>query len=514
MNITRRIVLTTACCALGALPAGSATVSVGPSPAHGNNWVPPPGALNVLMIVLDDVGTDQLKIYGLDPGQPVTCPSVQVTSTPTPTINLLRNTGVMYARAYANALCSPTRATILCGRYGMRVGVGAAIDRGANFTVSNTEIFLPELIRDYNAASYARGAFGKWHLADNTTRDAHAAENGFQKWQGTKGNIDDFYTWIKVTAEGGALGGSATSSRETISPAAGAAPSTDTFVSSVTRRDAAAWINQQTGPFFSYVCFNPPHAPFQVPPTNLLSKKTRSKLAALGYEPGERAGPLRSDQILIYQANLEAIDREIFELLVAIAPKLPYTMVVVVGDNGTPAEVVQDPAMSGKSKRTNYEGGTRVPLVISGPLTWFRGGRTCRSLVGSVDLWRTVANFTGISNATVDAAVAGTGLPYDSLSFLEQVLEPNRPGPRTFAYSELFPNGPPPVPANVTWLRAMTDGTYRYLRRRGAGGGVFEELYDIPVDPCQTVDLTKPPHVMTPAETAALAAMRAAMDAL
>jgi hypothetical protein len=59
----------------------------------------------------------------------------------------------------------------------------------------------------------------------------------------------------------------------------------------------------------------------------------------------------------------------------------------------------------------------------------------------------------------------------------------------------------------------MSDGNYRYFRRR-AGGIITEELYDLTADPCNVTDLMKPPHVLTPAESAALAAMRAAMDAI
>jgi arylsulfatase A-like enzyme len=522
MELTMNMALTVACLSTSLIsprPNAAAnavaepTAAAASAPAH----LPPPpaGALNVLVIVLDDMGTDQLRMYGTDTGPPSICAQTQVNTTPTPTLELLRLTGVRFSRAYVNPLCSPTRAALLTGRYGMRTGVGAAIDRGTlNYTLPSTELLLPELIRDYNTRSYARAAFGKWHVADIDTQDAHAAENGFETYKGMKGNLTNHYTWRKVTASGGGATSIATSSSETVTPAPGAPPGEETYDASVNRRDAAAWINAQTKPFFAYVCFNPPHLPFQVPPTTLLSKKTRAKLASLGYETGETPTPgNRADATLLYHAGIEAIDREIFELLLAIAHKLPRTMVVIVGDNGTPVESVEDVTLSGKVKRSLYEMGSRVPLLVNGPLVWLNAGKTCRRVVSGVDLWRTVANFTGISNATIDGAVAAHGGVNDSLSLYDLLLQPNGPGPRAFAYSELFPNGTPPIPAGVAWLRGMSDGNYRYMRRR-VGGNITEELYDLALDPCNLTNLLLPPHVLTPAESAARAAMSAAMDAL
>lgn len=512
MKLQTHTALAVACLAtLPLAPISHATAAPASAPSSAS---PPSSALNVLVVVIDDMGTDQLAMYGTDTGPPSNCTQTQVNSTPTPTLDILRHTGIRFARAYVNPLCSPTRAAILTGRYGMRTGVGAAIDaRGLNYTLPSSELFLPELIRDYNTRSYARGAFGKWHVADIDTQDAHPAQNGFEIYQGAKGNLTSHFAWRKVTATGGDSPASAVSTSQNIAPPAGAAPSEDTYDASVNRRDATAWINQQTKPFFAYVCFNPPHLPFQVPPMTLLSKKTRAKLASLGYETGEIPGPSHADSSLLYHAGIEAIDREIGELLLSIAPKLPRTMIVVLGDNGTPVESVEDVTMGTQVKRSMYEMGSRVPMLVNGPLAIRHAGQTCRSIVSGVDLWRTVANFTGMSNSTIDTAVAAQGVPNDSLSLMGLVEDPQSAGPRAFAYSELFPNGPPPIPPNVSWLRAMSDGNYRYVRRR-LGGVITEELYDLAADPCNVDDLLKPPHVLAPAESAARAAMSAAMDAL
>lgn len=519
MKLSKNIVVGAVCfstCVLTAIPGASARTAPNAAASARKSsptdpFIPPPGLLNVLVIVLDDVGTDQFKVYAVDPGPPPQCTLTQVSTTPTPTLDVLRATGILFTRAYANPVCSPTRACLMTGRHGMRTGVGAAIDVGTlAFTLPSSEVFLPELIRDNNTRAYARGAFGKWHLADPLSQDCHPAENGFETFQGTKGNLDDHFTWRKVTATGGSAGGCSSTLSETISPVG--APSETSWDAAVTERDAAAWINQQTRPFFAYVCFNPPHVPIEVPPTNLLSKKTRAKLASLGYETGERPGALRGDQTLIYHSEIEAIDREIFNLLLAIVTKLPSTMVIVVGDNGTPVEAIENLDLSDHVKRSVHELGVRVPMIVSGPLAWFHAGSTCRNLVNAVDVWRTVGNITGISNATIDSAIAATGKVNDSISFLGSIQNPAGTGLRAFAYSEAFANHTPPVVGS--WLRGMTDGTYRYIRLRAGSGAFTEQLYNVLGDACELVDLTKPPHVLTAQEQAALAALSAAMNAL
>ena len=154
-----------------------------------------------------------------------------------------------------------------------------------------------------------------------------------------------------------------------------------------------------------------------------------------------------------------------------------------------------------------------MPLVVTGPLAWLNAGRTCRNVVGAVDLFRTLANFTGISNSRIDGVTAGLGRPIDSTSFLRSVLVPSGSGTRSVAYSELFGNLAPPIPPNVTWLRTTADSSYRYVRRR-LGGATIEELYDLAADPCNLVDLNAAPGGLTPAQSAAIATLRAAMDAI
>ncbi len=479
--------------------------------------LPQPGELNVLLVILDDLGTDKLGIYGEDMGPPAHCESPQESWIPTPTLDQLRAEGILFTRCYSNPTCSPTRAAFLTGRYGMRTGMGLAIYETDNpgYQLPSGETFLPELVRDVNAHPYRRAAFGKWHLTDDEADDCHPADNGFELFQGTHANPTSHYDWRKVTAIGGTAFGCTSTHSENVPGVDGLPPSIEFWDAAVTCDDALAWINglAPSERFFAYVGFNPPHAPFEVPPFETLSEDTQELLDVLDYEAGDTAHfGLPDDERLIYHANIEAVDHQLGRLLAGIpAAVMARTMVVVVGDNGTVATMISDPALVSHGKRTLYELGTRIPLIVKGPLVGTHAGETCRALVGGVDLWRTVAEMTGIRSAEIDAAVGGTAI--DSESFLDAILDPSRPLARTTAYSESFDNGPPPPELNG-YGRGITNGTFRYMRLRSDGGALSERLFHTAADPCEFTDLLMPPHVLTATEAAALAELQAAMDAI
>lgn len=473
------------------------------------------GEFNVLVIVLDDLGTDQLAMYANDAGLPSYCASTQLGSVPTPNLDALRDDGVLFTRCYANPTCSPTRAALLTGRYGKRTGIGHAINPGDSpaYALPGAEIALPELLRDANTGGYARGAFGKWHLADYTLDDCHPADTGFETFEGHTGNVDAHFDWRKVSAIGGTIAGCTSSSSQPVPLVAGSTPTEQNWSAGVTRIDAESWIVARgTSPWFAYVAFNSPHAPFQCPPYRVLSQRTQARLAFLGYEAGDIPRAANADdRRLLYHANIEGIDFEIGRLVGALSPAvLAKTMIFVVGDNGTVADVIADPSMASHGKRTLFELGTRVPLIVAGPLVRSPGS-TCRELVGVVDLWRTVAHTTGLRESEIAAAVGATSI--DSQSFFKQIQLPTAAGPRTIAYSEAFPNGTPP-PALVSYRRGMTDGTHRYMRIYDDVGAMSESFYDQAADPCEATDLLNPPVTLTPTQSSALAALQAAMNTL
>lgn len=118
---------------------------------------------NILFVVMDDVGVDQMKLYGYgaspEPAQ-------------TPTIDALAAKGVVFTNAWAMPDCSPSRATFWEGRYPMRTQVLNPIQPPdlANSQVSPDEVTVPELLRK---KGYINGLFGKMHLSGSSQDSAN-----------------------------------------------------------------------------------------------------------------------------------------------------------------------------------------------------------------------------------------------------------------------------------------------------------------------------------------------------
>ena len=116
------------------------------------------------MVVADDfgwndIGYHQNAVSGANPeGLPTT--SLAAGLMRTPTLDRLASEGVKLESYYVQPLCSPTRSTIMTGRYPHHTGIGPdVIEVDHPYGVPAREVFLPELLR---RAGYACHAVGKW----------------------------------------------------------------------------------------------------------------------------------------------------------------------------------------------------------------------------------------------------------------------------------------------------------------------------------------------------------------
>ncbi len=136
----------------------------GGSSSADNDAAPPPAAAkpNLILIIADDVGVDQLSSFGFGGAQPPA----------TPTIDSLAATGVRFSNTWAMPTCSATRAAMFSGRYPARTNVNTAIVSPdfANSQISPFERSLPKVLGEQG---YISGYVGKIHITGSDINPAN-----------------------------------------------------------------------------------------------------------------------------------------------------------------------------------------------------------------------------------------------------------------------------------------------------------------------------------------------------
>jgi arylsulfatase A-like enzyme len=329
---------------------------------------------NVLLILADDLGNDGLSKFNQDP---------EASLAPTPVIDSLADEGVMFTRAYAYPTCSPTRAAIMSGRYGFRTGVLSPTTANAYRLLAN-EFTLPEALIESGVLGDRLGCIGKWHLGP----DASSPNNvgGWPYFSGAiGGGLNEYTAWQKT------VNGVSTSSH----PVYATTDNVD---------DAIAWIGQQPGePWFLWLAFNAPHTPLHLPPLSLHD---------YDFLPGTE-GHITVNPQSYFEAMIQSMDTEIGRLLDEI--DLSDTTVIFMGDNGTSRRTLQPPYPNGHNKGSVYEGGVRVPMIVTGKAVALSlVGTSTAELVHAVDLYATILQLFGVE----PGVIRPRGLVLDSRSFL------------------------------------------------------------------------------------------------
>ncbi len=426
-------------------------------------------APNILLIIGDDMGVETLAAYGLGENPPVTA-----------SLDELAREGVRFDNFWAQPVCSPTRATMLTGRYGFRTGIGRPVTGGGSLPpiparpawaaplepsgmaggrggrggrggmggvggddlqslprhgLGADEYTLPMAFRANERLGYATAAIGKWHLADQSNGWLdHPNRVGFDHYSGLiTGTTESYFAWNKVVD--GEVNGEV-----------GYTPADKAD-------DAIAWIEDQgANPWFLWFSFNLPHTPEHLPPED------NWQVDHSGDGPEAHFG-----------AMIEAMDTQIGRLLGSLDPAVrDNTYVIFMGDNGTSGGSISAPFQQGRAKGSVYQGGVSVPLIISGPDV--ERGAISPALVNSSDLFLTIMEMAGIDpDQTVPAEVT-----HDSVSFLPTLSNPQFSA-REWVYVDEFFGGWAGV---ETADYAMRDERYKLMRFDGE-----EEFYDLETDP-------------------------------
>jgi arylsulfatase len=202
----------------------------------------------IVVILTDDMGFSDLGCYGSE--------------IDTPNIDRLAENGVRFTQFYNTARCAPTRASLMTGLYPHEAGVGS-IYVGSDLGVPGYRGFLrkdtatiPEVMQ---SAGYRTMMCGKWHLG---WRDEGApTERGFQRFYGTRGYVDSYFTVVPRTAV--RLDGNVVIP-PTETPTNHLHPNEDWYTSEVYTDYGLDFMDEAVRhdqPFFLYMAYNAPHFP-------------------------------------------------------------------------------------------------------------------------------------------------------------------------------------------------------------------------------------------------------------
>ena len=307
---------------------------------------------NVVVILTDDQGWGDLSINGNS-------------NLSTPNIDSIGRQGAQFERFFVCAVCAPTRAEFMTGRYHARAGV-----RGVSTGQERMNLDEHTIAQTFQKAGYATGAFGKWH--NGSQAPYHPNSRGFREYYGFTSGHWAHYFDTEMDHNGELVKGKG-------------------YITDDLTNHAMAFIGKNRArPFFCYLPLNTPHSPMQVPEANY------AKFAQ--FQPALKATDPAQEDLGMTRAALamvENIDGNVGRLLAKLkALRLDEdTVVVFFCDNG-PNSWRWNGGMKGR-KGTVDEGGIRSPLLVRWPGR-IAAGRMIAQIAGAIDLLPTLGALTGV----------------------------------------------------------------------------------------------------------------------
>ena len=321
---------------------------------------------NIVFILVDDLGWADVGCFGSKYYE-------------TPHIDRLAAQGMRFTDAYAAcAVCSPTRASIMTGKYPARLHLTDWIPGEGNapshlLRVPTWRQFLPleevTIARALKAAGYVTAAIGKWHLGGPPYYPEH---HGFDlNIAGSYLGSPPSYFWP--------YGGP-----NSAVPGLKAGGHEGEYLTDRLTAEAEKFIDQNKDrPFFLYFAHYAVHIPFQAKPDILRKYQAKPPV-------GGQKNPVYAAMVESMDQSVGRIERKLQTLGIA-----ERTVVVFMSDNGGywPHATSNAPLRAGKGHP--YEGGTREPLVVKWPGTT-KPGTTCSEPVCSIDFFPTLLEIAGL----------------------------------------------------------------------------------------------------------------------
>lgn len=340
---------------------------------------------NVILIITDDQGYGDLRINGN--------PHIN-----TPSIDAFAAESVRFTNFYVSPVCAPTRASLMTGRYSLRTGVRDTYNGGA--MMASSEITIAELLK---SEGYTTGIFGKWHLGDNYPM--RPSDQGFDEslihLSGGMGQVGDFTTYYQGDS----------SYFDPVLWHNNQQESYDGYCSDIFAGEAIKFIEQNKDkPFFTYLAFNAPHTPLQVPDEYYQKYKDIDPSSGFGID-GKPFYPMsennKEDARKVY-AMVENIDdnlKRLFNKLEDLQIQ-DNTIVIFMTDNG-PQQRRYVAGLKGL-KGNVFQGGVRAPFFIRYP-DGFSGNKEINTLAAHLDVMPTLADLCGFDVPT-DRKIDGQSL--------------------------------------------------------------------------------------------------------
>ncbi|MCA9153414.1 MAG: arylsulfatase [Planctomycetales bacterium] len=307
---------------------------------------------NVVIVITDDQGWGDLSLHGNE-------------NLRTPNIDGLAQAGAQFERFFVSPVCSPTRASLLTGRYHLRCGVTGVTRGGERMNLD--EVTIAELFR---SAGYATAAFGKWH--NGSQYPYHPNGRGFDEFYGfCCGHWGSYFDPL-LDHNGEEVQGSGFC--------------IDDFTDHAMQFIEA----NRDQPFLCYVAYNTPHSPMLVP--DEFYDRALQRGVTMRHRDPEKEDPLMT---IAAMAMCENIDWNMGRLLKKLDElKLAEdTIIVYLSDNG-PNSWRWNGEMKGR-KGSVDEGGVRSPLFVRWPKR-ISPGRMVEPIASHIDLLPTLVDLCDI----------------------------------------------------------------------------------------------------------------------
>ena len=356
-----------------------------------------PAKPNIVLLLTDDLGWQDVKCYDIDEPSPME----------TPNIDTLAGKGIMFWQAYSPApTCAPTRCAIMSGNHPARAQkthvVGGApphphhklhwkmMSPWYSGRMPEDEVTLAKVLQKNG---YVTGHSGKWHMAINHHAFPQPEDQGFDWTRSNRG--------ARSSMEPHRMTGFATDKKNDSYRL-----DKKGFPYHQNSEDALTFLRQHKDrPFFLYYATWLVHTPIHTRSEQLLDKYCKK----LGVErPKDNQGWQGKGQTNpFYCAMVEELDYyvgKVFSYLETTDdPRWPghklieNTYVIFTSDNGGmegyPGEIITDNYPLDKGKISAMEGGTRVPLIITGP--GIKAGVKSDVMVNGLDFYPTILSLTG-----------------------------------------------------------------------------------------------------------------------